>query len=595
MARIVGIDLGTTNSLVAFMDGERPRIIPAATGARMTPSVVGLDARGRLLVGDAAKGQLTVAPERTVAEVKRLMGSAERVRLGERTYSPTEISALVLRALKEDAERFFGEAVDEAVVTVPAYFTDAQRQATKDAGQLAGLRVDRILNEPTAAALAYGLDHLDKEQTVVVYDLGGGTFDVSVLEMYEGVLEVKASAGNNRLGGGDFDRSLADWIFEEMERTHAVDARRDPRLRARVLSAAEEAKRQLSGSEAAIVSLGGIAVRGGAPVSFEVEVSRRTLEERIEPLVRSTLESVRSALADAKVEARGVAEVVLVGGSSRVPLVRRMVAELFGKEPRRGVDPDEAVALGAAVQAGLKTGAISAQTGIMITDVCPFTLGVEVSATAGSQIVGGMFSPIIPRNSTVPVSRTEIYATAGDQQRVVEVRVFQGDARMVRNNVFLGQYTVEGIPPGPKGSQKVAITFSYDINGILQVTTKVLSTGKEASITIDKSPERMSIEERTSSAARLDREWAPGRPAGAAASTLAAPTPAAAPPAAEAAAAPEGELLAAGKRRLAGLPAAQAAELGAVITALEQAMKAGDRAAVARHEARLTDVLFALE
>ncbi|MEZ4299856.1 MAG: Hsp70 family protein, partial [Polyangiaceae bacterium] len=525
MARVVGIDLGTTNSLQAFMEGDRPRILPTASGDRMTPSVVGLDAAGRLLVGPRARAQLTTAPERTIAEVKRLMGSAERVRLADRTYTPTEISAHILRALKDDAERHFGEPVEEAVVTVPAYFTDAQRQATKDAGHLAGLRVDRILNEPTAAALAYGLDHLDKEQTVVVYDLGGGTFDVSVLEMYDGVLEVKASAGNNRLGGGDFDRALAAHITAEIERRHSLDLRRDLKATARILAAAEDAKRQLSAADVAFISLPGLATVSGALLTFETEIPRSVLERLIEPLIRSTLDSVRSALTDAKLDPRSVAEIVLVGGSSRVPLVRQLVAELFQKDPRRGVDPDEAVALGAAVQAGLKTGAISAQTGIMITDVCPFTLGVEVSANAGTQLVGGMFSPIIPRNSTVPVSRTEIYATAGDQQRVVEVRVFQGDARLVRNNVFLGQYTVDGIPPAPKGTQRVAITFSYDINGILQVTTKVLSTGKEATIRIDKTPERMTQEERTTAAARLAQEWHSPTPPTPSAPTTAQPLP----------------------------------------------------------------------
>ncbi|MBK8251573.1 MAG: Hsp70 family protein [Polyangiaceae bacterium] len=580
MARIVGIDLGTTNSLVAFMDGDRPRIIPSRTGARMTPSVVGLDHTDRVLVGSAARSQLATSPGKTVAEVKRLMGSAERVALGERLYTPTEISALVLKALKDDAERFFGETVDEAVVTVPAYFTDAQRQATKDAGHLAGLQVDRILNEPTAAALAYGLDHLDKEQTVVVYDLGGGTFDVSVLEMFDGVLEVKASAGNNKLGGGDFDRALAEHIAKEIARRHGIDVRSDPRAFARVLLAAEEAKRQLSATDAVPISLPGIGGSSGLPISYEGEISRAGFEALVGDMIRSTLEPVKAALTDARLSPRQVSEIVLVGGSSRVPLVHRAVAEFFGKEPLRGVDPDEAVALGAAVQAGLKVGSISTQTGIMITDVCPFTLGVEVAERAGQQLVTGIFSPVIPRNSTVPISRTDIYSTTGDGQREVEVRVFQGDARYVRNNVFLGQYRVEGIPAGPKGSQRVSITFSYDINGILQVTTKVLSTGKETSLRIDKTPERMTVEERATAAARIDREWKMGAPV---------------EPAKVHNPGVENDLLTIAKKRLAELPSHKTGELSAVVGTFEEALKTGDKAAAARHEARLTDLLFELE
>ncbi|MEO5726881.1 MAG: Hsp70 family protein [Byssovorax sp.] len=592
MSHVIGIDLGTTNSLVAHFEDGRPELIVNQGGARSTPSIVGLDKNDRLHVGATAKNQLVVMPERTVAEVKRLMGSAERVKLGERSYSPTEVSAILLRTLKEDAERFFGGPVDEAVITVPAYFTDAQRQATKDAGELAGLRVERILNEPTAAALAYGIDNLDKEQYVVVYDLGGGTFDVSVLEMFNGVLDVKASAGNNRLGGGDFDRALAAHLAASFERMHGVDLRADPRASARIRAAAEQAKIELSALETAQVMLPFLTMKGGEPISFETEVTRAELQELVGPLVRSTLAPLEAALADAKIDRKSVAEVVLVGGASRMPMVRALVTEFFGKAPRHGVNPDEAIALGAAVQAGLKTGAISTQGGIMITDVCPFTLGVEVMASAGSQKLGGMFSPIIPRNSTVPVSKTEVYATTGDGQRKVDIKIFQGESRLVKNNVYLDQYSVDGVPPGAAGSEKVAVTFTYDINGILEVKTKIVSTGKEASMTVDKSPSRMSSTDRTAARERLDREMS-GAPAGSTASTGSTAAVKASP-------GPSGTsdgaaLLTAARAKLAGLRGKDALKLTDLITSLEKATASGDTESAARLDLELTELLFELD
>lgn len=600
MGDVIGIDLGTTNSLLAHFEEGRPQIIVNASGARSTPSVVGLDKNDRLHVGASAKNQLVIMPERTIAEVKRLMGSAERVMLGDRTYSPTEISAIILRSLKADAERFFGTSVEEAVVTVPAYFTDAQRTATKDAGELAGLRVERILNEPTAAALAYGIDNLDKEQFVLVYDLGGGTFDVSVLEMFNGVLDVKASAGDNRLGGGDFDRSLAAWLCEACERSHGVDLRGDLRAMARVRAAAEQAKIELSTAPSTQVMLPFIAAKAGTPISFEVEVTRADLERRIEKLVRSTLGPIESALADARVDRKSISEVVLVGGSSRIPMVRSLVAEYFGKEPRRGVNPDEAIALGAAIQAGLKTGAISTQGGIMITDVCPFTLGVEVTTKAGNQKLVGMFSPIIPRNSTVPVSKTEVYATTADDQRQVDIKVFQGESRLIKNNVYLDQYSVDGVPPGPAGSQKVAVTFTYDINGILKVTTKIVSTGKEATMTVDKSPARMLSSDRDAARARLDRELFsepftanPDTDARAATGALSAArkTATASPAGDEAAAA----LIKAARVKLAAVKGDHAIRLTDLVTSLEAAVKRGDRESAARLDVELTELLFELD
>jgi molecular chaperone DnaK len=613
MSRIVGIDLGTTNSLVAFLEGGRPEIAVGRAGQRSTPSVVGLDKQGQLFVGAAAKNQLLVAPERTVAEVKRLMGTAEKVRLGDRSYAPTEISAVILRSLKEDAEKFLDDEVREAVITVPAYFTDAQRQATKDAGELAGLVVERIVNEPTAAALAYGLDRLDAEQHVLVYDLGGGTFDVSVLEMFSGVLDVKASAGNNRLGGGDLNRVVARHLREAFERAHGVDLSGDARATARLEHAAEEAKIILSTAESTTVLLPFLAQKDGQPLSLEHELSRADFERLVGALLRSTLEPVTVALADAKLDRRAITDVVLVGGSTRVPLVRKLVAEYFGKEPMQGVHADEAVALGAAVQAGLKSGAISSHGGIMITDVSPFTLGVEVMSRAGSQHVDGMFSPIIPRNSTVPVSRTEVYSTTADNQRQVTVRVFQGESPLTRKNVFLDQYTVDGIPPAPAGHERVGITFTYDVNGILDVSTKVMSTGKLAALRIEKSPNRMNAADRQSAKQRLDREVAPARAAAVSGSasvsgstsgsvsgsvsgsaSVPVPVPVSVSGSGSPAADDANALLAAARARLPGVPAAQAGKLRRAIADLDEAIDKGDAAAVSRLDGELTDLLFEL-
>ncbi|WP_375761207.1 Hsp70 family protein [Corallococcus exercitus] len=586
MSHVVGIDLGTTHSLVAALDGAgRPNLLTNRLGQRLTPSVVGLDAEGRLHVGESARAQLLVHPERTIAEVKRRMGRDLPVTLGDRRYSPTEISALILRALREDAERALGGTVTEAVVTVPAYFSDAQRQATKDAGELAGLKVERLLNEPTAAALAYGVNHLDAEQYVLVYDLGGGTFDVSVLEMFQGVLDVKASAGNNQLGGSDFDQALAAWLGAEFERTHGVSLSGNLAAQVRLKAAAEAAKIALTSVEATPVIVPFLAPgRGGTPASLEVEVTRARFEALITNLVRSTLEPMESALRDAKLSKKSIAEVVLVGGSSRVPLVRRLVAEYFGREPREGVHPDEAVALGAALQAGLKTGAVSAAHGIMITDVCPFTLGVEVQATVGRERVGGVFSPLIPRNTTVPVSRTETFATTADGQRAVEIRVFQGEARLVKDNLLLDAYTVEGVPPERAGTEKVAVTFTYDINGILDVTTRVVSTGKEATLVVDKRSQRLGPEQRLEAKERLAREWgaAPGAPV---------PMPAAAPVSPEADAE---ALLTAATERIATAPAGVRPRLESLCNALREARAKGDRVAASRLDAELTDLLFDL-
>ena len=598
MAHVVGIDLGTTNSLVAYMRGERPEIIPNEAGKRLTPSMVGLDRQDRLHVGDTAKNQIVAMPDRTIAEVKRLMGTSQKVKLGAREYTPQEVSAIILKQLKEDAEKFLGETLAEAVITVPAYFTDAQRQATKDAGELAGFKVDRILNEPTAAALAYGLDHLDKEQYVLVYDLGGGTFDVSVLEMFEGVLDVKASAGNNHLGGGDFDRRIVEYLLKQVERDHGLDLQRDIRAMARLKAAAEQAKIEVSSVTSTTIMLPFLGMKNGEPVNLECEFSREQFDLLVEDLIKSTIEPIETALKDARLDKKQISDVVLVGGSSRIPMVQALLAEFFGKDARRGVNPDEAVALGAAVQAGLKSGAISTERGIMITDVCPFTLGVEVVANTGYQRMGGMFSPIIPRNSTIPVSKTEVYSTTGDQQRVVDIKVYQGESRLVKNNTFLDQYSVDGIPPAPAGNEKVAITFTYDVNGILSVKTKITSTGKEAELRIEKSAQRMTDKDRQAARARLDKEWDDEAPKPSSGMGAAASASATAPAGGAASASGDANvtaLLSAAQAKLTGLDAGKRARLEDLMGKLRSASARGDRGETSRLDQELTNFLFDLD
>ena len=610
MATIVGIDLGTTNSLVAIMKGDRPEIIANEQGKRLTPSVVGIDKSGKLHVGETAKNQLIAMPERTVAEVKRLMGTSRKVRVADREYTPQEVSGIILRRLKDDAERMLGHKVDEAVITVPAYFTDAQRQATKDAGELAGFKVERILNEPTAAALAYGLDHLDKEQFVLVYDLGGGTFDVSVLEMFEGVLDVKASAGNNALGGSDFDRRIVDFLISQFQRDHGLEAAaalgKDVRAQARLKAAAEQAKHEVSTMETTSILLPFLATAGGRPLSLECEFSREQFELLVEDLIRSTLEPIEKALADAKLTTAQIHEVVLVGGSSRIPLVQKILIEKFGKEVKRGINPDEAIALGAAVQAGLKSGAVDSERGIMITDVCPYTLGVEVVATSGFQKMSGMFSPIIQRNSTIPVSRTETYSTTADNQSHVDIKVYQGESRLVKNNTFIDQYTIDGIPSGAGGSERINVTFTYDVNGILQVRTKVLSTGKEATLMIERSAERMSESDRKVARDRIDREWTQHLPStshstspGASSPSekglsVGAPAGAASGGASQAAEGGVRALVASAERRAKDLPPEPRSKLEELVMQLKRAVARGDAMDIIRLDEELTNFLFEL-
>jgi molecular chaperone DnaK len=497
----IGIDLGTTHSLVAYLDGETPRLIPGTAGELLTPSIVARRLDGVMVVGLEAKAILAQHPERALANFKRAMGTSEELVLAGEKFRAEELSALVLRKLRSDAERVLGGRIEEAVVTVPAYFTDAQREATKVAGELAGLRVERIINEPTAAALAYGLANLEAEDHVLVYDLGGGTFDVSVLEMFSGLLDVKASTGNNRLGGIDFDAALAELVIKRAGKPGLTAAER-----AALVRQCEVAKRALSDTESTEVLLR--YTPGDTAVSCEarIVVNRADFQAATRSLVEATLVSVDQALADAKLTKTKLGPIVLVGGSSRMPVVRAALTAHFNKPLHDGVHPDHAIALGAAVQVGLKLGGISAQTGIMITDVAPFTLGVEVSHQAGNHLVHGMFSSIITRNSTVPISRTERVTTVGDGQRSVRVRVFQGESRYTKNNTFLDEFVLDGVPPAPAGKEPVAITFTYDINGILHVSAEIVSTGKKAELTVErKTRDRMTGAELEAARARLSK------------------------------------------------------------------------------------------
>ena len=488
MSRIVGIDLGTTNSLVAYMEGDFPKVIPDAEGHVLLPSVVAFTADG-ILVGDAAKRQLVRNPARTIYSVKRFMGKGYedvreelryfpfhvvpsdevvRIRVADREVTPPEVSALILRALKERAEAHLGEPVTKAVITVPAYFNDSQRQATKDAGRIAGLEVLRIVNEPTAASLAYGLHRL-KEGTVAVYDLGGGTFDISILKVKDGIFEVLATNGNTHLGGDDFDRAVVDWLLADIQARHGVDLRGDLEAMQEIRLGAEAAKCLLSFEERTVLSMP-FAQHG---LTYRREISRAELEALIEPLVQQTLGPCRLALADARVSAKEIDEVVLVGGSTRVPLVKRRVQELFGKTPHSQLNPDEVVAVGAAVQADILAGGI---TNMLLLDVTPLSLGIET--------LGGVMSVLISRNTTIPTSAKELFTTSVDGQTVVDMHVLQGERELAKNNRSLARFELSGIDPMPAGMPRIEVTFLIDANGILQVNARELRTGKAASIEV---------------------------------------------------------------------------------------------------------------
>lgn len=473
MSKVIGIDLGTTNSCVAVVVGGEPTVVPNAEGGRTTPSVVSFNKKGERLVGQAAKRQAIASPDQTVSSIKRHMGENFKVNLQSRDYTPQEVSAMILQKLKKDAEAYLGETVDKAVITVPAYFSDAQRQATKDAGKIAGLEVLRIINEPTAAALAYGMDK-NKDQTILVFDLGGGTFDVSILEIGDGVFQVVATSGDNHLGGDDFDQRVIDWLAEEFKKEHSVDLRKDKMALQRLKDAAEKAKIELSGLMQTNINLPFITQTDLGPVHLDLDLTRAKFNELTHDLVERTMEPTRRALSDAGLSPEEIDEVILVGGSIRIPAVQDAVRKLINKEPHKGVNPDEVVAVGAAIQAGILNDDIA--TDIVLVDVTPLSLGIET--------LGGVFTKLIDRNTTIPTSKSNVFSTAADNQTSVDIHVLQGERSMARDNKTLGRFQLTGIPPAPRGIPQIEVKFDIDVNGIVHVNAKDLGTGKEQSITI---------------------------------------------------------------------------------------------------------------
>ena len=474
MGKIIGIDLGTTNSCVGVMEGGQPVVVANAEGARTTPSVVAFTKSGERLVGEPAKRQAVTNADKTISSIKRHMGTDYRVTIDDKKYSPQEISAMILQKLKTDAENYLGEKVTEAVITVPAYFNDAQRQATKDAGKIAGLEVKRIINEPTAAALAYGLDN-EKEQKIMVYDLGGGTFDVSIIEIGDGVIEVLSTAGDNRLGGDDFDQKVADYMIAEFKKTEGVDLSADKMAMQRIKEAAEKAKKELSSATTTNINLPFISMNANGPLHFDMNLTRAKFDELTHDLVERTAEPVKRALSDAGLSPSELGQVLLVGGSTRIPSVQDKVKQLTGKEPSKTLNPDECVALGASVQGGKLAGDAGAGD-ILLLDVTPLSLAIET--------LGGVATRLIERNTTIPTKKSQIFSTAADNQSAVDINVVQGERQFARDNKSLGQFRLDGIAPAPRGIPQIEVTFDIDANGIVNVSAKDLGTGKEQHITI---------------------------------------------------------------------------------------------------------------
>jgi len=498
MGKIIGIDLGTTNSCVAVMEGNDPVVIPNSEGGRTTPSVVAFTKSGERLVGQPAKRQAITNPKNTIFSIKRFMGrfynevdrersevpyevvagdsNSARVKISDRLYSPPEISAMILQKMKKTAEDYLGQEVTEAVITVPAYFNDSQRQATKDAGEIAGLKVRRIINEPTAAALAYGLDKKNREHTVAVYDLGGGTFDISILQLGDGVFEVKSTNGDTHLGGDDFDQRLIDYLADEFKKQEGIDLKKDPMALQRLKEAAEKAKIELSSSSSTDVNLPFITATQDGPKHMNISISRSKFEQLIHDLVDRTRVPCEQAIKDAGVSPSDIDEVILVGGSTRIPMVQELVKKIFGKEPHKGVNPDEVVAIGAAIQGGVLTGEVK---DVLLLDVTPLSLGIET--------LGGIFTKLIDANTTIPTRKAEVFSTAADNQPSVEINVLQGERQMAADNRSLGRFHLDGIPPAPRGVPQIEVTFDIDANGILSVSAKDKATGKEQSIRITSS------------------------------------------------------------------------------------------------------------
>ncbi len=473
MAKIIGIDLGTTNSCVSVLEGGSSVVIPNAEGHRTTPSIVAFSKNGERLVGETAKRQAITNPDRTIASIKRDMGHDRKINIDGKVYTPQDISSIILQKLKTDAESYLGEKVTEAVITVPAYFSDAQRQATKDAGKIAGLEVKRIINEPTAAALSYGLDKTEEHHKIMVYDLGGGTFDVSILEIGDGVFEVLSTSGNNLLGGDDFDKVIMDFLADGFKAEHGVDLRSDKMSHQRLKEASEKAKMELSSTQSTNINVPFITATAEGPLHLNVDLTRAKFEQLTKHLVEKTMEPAKKAMADAGVSTSDLQQVILVGGSTRIPAVQEAVKKLTGKEPHKGINPDEVVALGAAVQGGVLSGDVK---DILLLDVTPLSLGIET--------MGKVFTKLIERNTTIPTKKSQIFSTAADNQTAVDIRVLQGERQMADDNIPLGEFRLDGIPPARRGIPQIEVTFDIDANGIVNVSAKDMGTGKTQHITI---------------------------------------------------------------------------------------------------------------